>query len=136
MPTKGKMTPTCAMCQQVGMSVRLCEKHACLRELVETARSIIGQEDRVAGHDTLIATCTLDTLRRILARIDEAFEAMREALRHAEAIAENYSDELNAARFENAEELARRFRGRRGDAIHKRADEFRAALALADKVTK
>jgi len=64
----------------------------------------------------------------------KAFEAMREALRRAEPNLENYSDELNAARWENAIQLARRFTGRRGDAVHKGAEQVRAALVLADKV--
>ena len=67
MPTKGKMTPTCAMCQQVGMSVRLCERHACLPELIEAARILCMNVDAMQLKPTIVSTAHL---RRILARIE------------------------------------------------------------------
>jgi hypothetical protein len=73
-----------------------------------------------------------DANARLLVRAVNAHEAMREALRAALPALENYSDELNAMRYENAEKLARRFRGRSGDSVHRLADKARAALALAD----
>mgnify|MGYP001615567800 CR=1 FL=1 len=65
MPTKGKMTPTCAMCQQVGMSVRLCEKHAALPELIEAARNLMAACRAYKVPETFTQGMT-----RVLARID------------------------------------------------------------------